>query len=69
LNVLEVLLGRIEQFGALALAFLGERGVLADDEALARKVRAFDLGEIALIEQRELQGTAFGGEVLDGRRA
>src|SRR5262249_45502674 len=69
LNVLEVLLGRIEQLVALALAFLGKGGVLADDEALAWEVRAFDLGEIALIEQRELQGATFGGELLDGRRA
>src|SRR5258708_26527058 len=66
---LEVLPGGIEQFVSLALAFLGKSGVLADDEALARKVRTFDLGEITLIEQRQLQGAAVGGELLDGRRA
>jgi hypothetical protein len=69
LNVLEVLLGRIEQFVALAPAFLGQGGVLAHDEALAREVRAFNLGEIAIVEQRQLQGATFGGELLDGGRA
>ena len=51
LNDLEALLGGIEQFVSLASAFLGEGGVLADDEALSREVRAFDPGKIALIEQ------------------
>src|SRR5258706_9259503 len=69
LNVLQVLLGGIEQLAPFASAFLGKGGVLADDEALAREVRAFDLGEIALVEQRELQGTALGGELLDRRRS
>jgi hypothetical protein len=64
-NVLEVLFGGIEQLASLASAFLGESGVLADDEPLAREVRAYDLGEIALVEKRQLQGTAFGGELLD----
>src|SRR5580704_19328994 len=65
LNVLEVLLGGIEQLASFAPAFLGKGGVLADDEALAREVRAFDLGEVALVEQQALQGTALGGELMD----
>src|SRR5258705_474075 len=43
--------------------------VLRLRKARAREVRAFDLGEIALVEQRELQGTALGGELLDRRRS
>src|SRR5437660_796130 len=48
LNVLEVLLGGIEQFASFALALLGKGGILADDETLAREVRAFDLSQGAL---------------------
>src|ERR1700692_1826106 len=55
LNVLQVLLGGIEEFASFAPAFLGKGRVLADDETLAREVRAFDLGEIALVEQGELR--------------
>jgi hypothetical protein len=64
LDLLQVL----EQLVPLALALLGEGVVLADDEALAGKVRAGDLGEIALVEQRQLQGATFGGELLNLRR-
>src|ERR1700722_14735976 len=67
LNVLQILLGGIEQLASFAPAFLGKGGVLADDEALAREVRTFDLGQVALVEQRELQGSALGGELLDRR--
>src|SRR5512132_426527 len=55
LDALELPLGVGEQFASLARAFLGQRRVAADDEALARIVRAFDLGQIALVEQRQLQ--------------
>src|SRR5919197_4343716 len=42
LNVLQVLLGGIEQFAALASAFVGESVVRADDETLAgKKLLAF----------------------------
>src|SRR5258707_7284725 len=52
LNVLQVLLGGIEQFVPLAPAFLGESVVLADDEAFAREqLLAFDFGEITLVEK------------------
>src|SRR5713226_1824650 len=65
LNVLQILLGGIEQFVPLAPAFLGESVVLADDEAFAREqLRAFDLGKIAFVEKRQLQGAVFGGELL-----
>src|SRR5215470_19763327 len=68
LNVLQVLLGSIEQLAPLTPAFLSESVVLADDEALAwEQLRAFDLGEIALVEQRQLQGAVFGGKLLDRR--
>src|SRR5215469_14029582 len=56
-----------EQLVALAPAFLGQSVVLADDEPLAREVRTFNLGEIARLEQRQLQGAVFGGEFLDRR--
>ena len=68
LDALQVPLGGGEQFASLARAFLGQRRVAADDEALARIVRAFDLGQIALVEQRELQRAAVGRERPDGRR-
>ena len=49
------------------IELLGQSVVLADDEALAREVRAFNLGEIALVEKRQLQGAVFGGKFLDRR--
>jgi hypothetical protein len=48
------LLGGGEQFGALASPFGAERRVAAHDQPLAGIIRAFDLGESALVEQREL---------------
>jgi hypothetical protein len=50
----------------LALALLDEGVVLPDDEALAGKLRAGDFSEIALVEERQLQETAFGGELVGG---
>ena len=41
----------------LAGALLGQERVLAHDKTLAGKLGSGDLGEIALVEQRELQGT------------
>src|SRR5215470_13640543 len=65
LNVLQVLLGSIEQLAPLTPAFLSESVVLANDEALTwEQLRAFDLSEISLVEQRQLQGAVFGGELL-----
>lgn len=52
----EVALGCGEQVLALAPPGSGEIGIAADDEALARIVVGRDAGEIALVEQRELEG-------------
>jgi hypothetical protein len=51
----EVLLDGGQQGLALAGAFLGEGGVAAGDEPLAGEIIRRDLGEILLIEQRQLQ--------------
>ena len=56
----ERLLGRLEEFGALARALGRELRVAADDEALAGIVVRDDLRHVALVEQRELQGAALG---------
>jgi len=37
-------------------------------EPLAREVGAADLGHVALVEQRQLQGAVVGGQRLNGRR-
>ena len=47
--------GRLQQVVALAGSFGGEQRVLAHDQTLARIVRRADLGEIAGVEERELQ--------------
>ena len=65
----ERFLGRLEKFGALARALGRELRVAADDEALAGIVVRDDLGHVALVEQRELQGAALGREGLDRRGA
>ena len=50
-------LGRREQLVALARPLGGEGRVAADDEPFARELRARDLGEVALVEQPELEVT------------
>jgi len=65
LNALEALLGGVEQLVSLAPALFGQGGVPADDQALAREVRAFDLGEVTVVKQRELERPALGRELLD----
>ena len=55
--------------GALAGALARQLGVAADNQTLAGKVVRDDLRHVALVEQRELQRSAFGGQSLDGRRA
>jgi hypothetical protein len=64
----EVLLGRRQQFVALAGAFGGEVGVAADDQPFAGKVGRGDAGHVALVEQGELQGAAVH-QFLDRRGA
>ena len=54
----EVPLGGGQEVLALAGAFAREVRVAADDEPLAGKVGRGDLGEVALVEQRELQCAA-----------
>ena len=50
-------LGGAQQILALAGPLLGEQRVLADDQAFAGKVGGRDLGQIALVKQRELEST------------
>jgi hypothetical protein len=52
----QLLLGSVEQFAALARPLLCEQRIAADHEALARIVGRGDLGKVALIRQRELDG-------------
>ena len=65
----ERLLGRLEEFGALARALGRQLGVATDDETLAGIVVRDDLRHVALVEQRELQGAALGRQGLDRRGA
>ena len=60
----ERLLGRLEEFGALARALGRELRVAADDEALAGIVVRDDLRHVALVEQRELQGPPSAASAL-----
>ena len=57
-----------QQRVALACPLPGKIGVAADDQAFAWIVRGGDLGQVALIEQRELQPAGFG-QSLDLRRS
>ena len=63
----QIALGGDEQLLALAGALARELGIAADDEPLARVIGSGDLGEVALVEERELQRPALG-ERLDLRR-
>ena len=49
-------LGGLQQTLALARPLLGQERVFAHDEPLAGKLGRGDLGQIALVEQRELEG-------------
>jgi hypothetical protein len=60
-------LGGGQQGIALAPPLLGQRRIAADNQALARIVGAADLGQIALVEQRQLQRPAVG-QGADRRR-
>jgi hypothetical protein len=66
LNALEIAFGGLEQFVALAGALLAEDRIAAGHQALAGIVRAVDLGQVALVEQRQLQGPAVLGQRPDG---
>ena len=54
-----------EKIFSFAFAFLGQQGVLADHEPLARIVGRGDLRQILLVEQRELY-KALLEQLLDG---
>jgi hypothetical protein len=56
----EIALGGGQQRLALAGPLRREQRVAADNQAFARVVRGRDLGQIALIEQRQLQRPGFG---------
>ena len=55
LTLVEFALGRGQQVLALARALGSELRVAADDQALARELVGGDLGEVGLVEQRQLQ--------------
>src|SRR5262249_17714400 len=61
----EQLLGRGQQVFALADALFGEDGVAAADQPLAGEIRAGDLGQVLLIEQRQLQRPVVGHQLPD----
>ena len=64
----EIALGGSEKVLALAGALGGEIGVAADHQTLIGKVGGGDAGDVALVEQRELQRAALQ-QPLDRRRA
>jgi hypothetical protein len=51
----EFLLGREQEVLALARPFLGQQGIAAHHQPLARVLGMSDLGEVGLIKQRQLQ--------------
>ena len=62
--------GRGQQIFALARAFGGKFAIAADDQPLAwEQVGSADLGEIAIVEQRQLQRPVLGRQRLDRRCA
>ena len=66
LDFREIPFGGSEQVFALARPLGSEQGITAEDQPLVRVIRARDLGHLLLVEQRQLQGAAVGGERLDG---
>jgi len=58
-----------QQILALAGALGGQQRVPAGDQPLAGVIRAGDLGQVLLVEQRHLQRAAGGGELADRRGA
>jgi hypothetical protein len=60
-------LGGGEQLAAFAGPFGGQGGVAAGDQPLVRVVRVGDLGQVALIEQRQLQRPVVTGQRGDRR--
>jgi hypothetical protein len=64
----EMAFGGGQKVQPLAGALAGEIGIAADDEALARIIGRRDGRDVALIEQRHLQGPILD-ERPDGRRA
>ena len=58
-------LGGREQLGALARAFFGQPGIAAHHQTLAGEVLARQFEQVALVEQRGLEGAMLGGELRD----
>src|ERR1700683_1504884 len=54
-DLLQLLLGRSQQFGSLACALFGQQRIETNDQAFAREVRMSDLDQIGFIEERQLQ--------------
>jgi hypothetical protein len=63
-DLLQLLLGRSQQFGSLARALLGQQRIEANDQALAGEVRMSDFDQIGLIEERHLH-LAASSQFLD----
>jgi len=61
-------LGGGQEFAALAGAVGGQQGVAAGDQPLAGVVGVGDLGQVVLVEQRQLQ-RAFAQQFADRRGA
>ena len=67
--LVELFLGRGDELAALARALGRQFRVATDDEPLAGVVVGGDFRHVALVEERELQRSALGGQSLDGRSA
>jgi hypothetical protein len=68
LNVEQFPLRGIEQIAPFARALVGKQRVATGNQALAGIVGRSDLGEIALVKERKLNGASLG-EAADRRRA
>src|ERR1700730_18471204 len=68
LNVKQFPLRGIEQIAPLACALVGQQRVATSHPALAGIIGRGDLGEIALVKERKLNGASLG-EAADRRRA
>ena len=62
-------LGGREQLAALACTLGGQQRIAAHDEPLPGELRAGEFDEVALVEQRRLEGAVLGGQLRDVRCA
>ena len=70
LNAGQLPFGRRQQVLALARALGGKVAVAADDQPFAgEQLGGADLGEVAVVEQRQLQRPVLGRQRLNGRRS